>query len=533
MQLIQQVYEEIRGLWRFRWQAIGVAWVVCVVGWIAVAIYPNSYEATARVYVDTNTGLAPLLQGLAVQQDVEAQLQMVRQAMLGRPALEKVARETDLHLTADTPEELDDLLTDLQQDISITNVLDSDKNRGGGRDRTLDSLYLISYQYHDRQKAIAVVRQLLNTFVEDTLGGKRAGSETAQKFLEEQVRQYAAKLNDQELQLAEFKKDNMGLVPGASGDYFSRLEAETSKVRQARSDLALALSRSDELRRQLLGQQGAVSGGANQPAPAIPTTETDMRLAEARTRLDELLLRYTDRHPDVMATRETIRQLEERRERELEALRTGEGATSTTLAANPVYQSIQMALNQNDVQVAELRRQIGQGEANISQLRQLATTAPEVEARYSQLTRDFEVTRAQYNSLLQRLEQARLSDEAQQTGVVRFEVIDPPTVGFEPVSPNRPVLVALVLLAGIGAGLGLAYLMHLQRPVFDTTRSLSELTGLPVLGLVSAAWMGDMLAARRKDAAAWGGAVAGLLAAFVIILAAQLLDLGLIRGLVG
>lgn len=506
--ILGQGIDELRGAWRYRWPALLAAWAVCVGGWVYVMTLPDLYEASTQVYVDANTGLTPLLQGLAVEQDVDSQLQLVREAILSRPSLEKVARATDLYVGATTPKQVDAMIRQLRSRIEITNVFAS--QRGGARGG--DSLYYIGYLNGEQDKALAVVRQILDTFVEDTLGGKRTGSEGAQRFLEDQIREYARQLNEQEARLAEFKQDNMGLVPGEAGDYFARLERETASVRQARADLALAVSRSEELRRQLRGEQRVSSSLDPDSADSrLASTDTTIRLAEARKRLDELLLRYTDKHPDVVATRETIRQLEERQESELEALRQGAGPTPAALAANPVYQSIQMALNDSEVQVAALRRQIGQGEANIAQLQKLAQTAPEVEARFRELTRDFEVTRAQYTALLERLEKAKLTGEAEETGIVRFDVIDPPKVSLDPVSPNRPLLILMVLLAGLGIGVALAYLLHMLKPVFNGARGLGDLTGLPVLGAVSATWAIDREPQRRKDLLAYGGAVAGLL----------------------
>jgi polysaccharide chain length determinant protein (PEP-CTERM system associated) len=531
MQIAEQVLDDFKSAWRFRWKAMAVAWIVCILGWLAIMAMPNRYEAKTQVYVDASSGLKPLLEGLAVEQDVESQLQLVRQAMLGRPALEKVARDTDLHLGASTPEQFDALLRGLATDIQITSVFDSAR---GNRPRSSDSLYQITYQNADRDKALAVVREVLDTFVEDTLGGNRSGSESAQRFLEAQVQEYAKRLNEQEARLAEFKQNNLGMVPGESGDYFNRLEAETAKVKQARADLAVALGRSDELRRQLRGEVTNVSPDAiASGAAGVPATDTGVRLAEARARLDELSLRFTDKHPDVVATRETIRQLEERQQQEVEALRSGSGPTPAALAANPVYQSIQMALNDSEVQVAQLRRQIAQAEGNIADLQRLAKTAPEVEARFRELTRDFEVTRAQYTSLLERLEKARLSGEADETGIVRFEIIDPPQVGLQPVSPNRPLLALMVLLGGLAAGAGIAYLLSMQKPVFFNTRKLMEKTGVPVLGAVSSAWTAERDQARRKDRMAYAGAMAGLLVVFVAFVAVQGYASSLLTDIVG
>src|SRR5690606_28744448 len=113
--LLHKILDELRGAWRFRWISIAVAWVICILGWIYVFTIPNVYQASARVYVDTRSILRPLLAGLAIDPDVASGLDIVRQALLSRPQVERVARETDLDLRAKTPEQKEALIRDLQQ----------------------------------------------------------------------------------------------------------------------------------------------------------------------------------------------------------------------------------------------------------------------------------------------------------------------------------------------------------------------------------------------------------------------------------
>src|SRR5690606_28720602 len=171
--------------------------------------------------------------------------------------------------------------------------------------------------------------------------------------------------------------------------------------------------------------------------------------------------------------------------------------------------------------IAALRGQLADHRRSEARLRQLVDTVPEVEAEYARLTRDYDVTRATYNTLLERLERARLSGDAEATGIVKFDIVDPPSVSFGPVSPNRPVLLLGVLVVGLGAGGAIAWLMHMLKPVFFSARSLAEVTGLDVLGTVSAAWVDKQRAAVRRGVLRYSAASAALLAAFVVAVAVQ------------
>lgn len=514
--LIEQIVDQLRGAWRFRWVAMIVAWCICALGWLFVYAMPDMYEATAKVFVDTRTALVPALKGITYQQDVDSQLNMVRQAMLGRPQLERVARETDLYLRATTEQAYAALLDSLRERIKII-------GGGGGENKPSGGLYVISYQDQNRGKSIAVVDKLLSTFVEETLGGNREGSEKTQRFLSKQITDYEHKLSEAEERLAEFKKKNVGLMPGTqSGDYFSHLQEEIDASRKTESQLGVAISRRDELQRQLRGEAPFMVGGSGASAGSkgLGGSDTASRIQEAQAKLDELLLRYTDRHPDVIATRETLEELKKRQATEIEALRRRDPAAvaAAGAATNPVYQSIQLALNQNEVEIAALRRELAEHTRKVAQLRTMVDTMPQVEAEYARLNRDYQVTKDGYTALVDRLQKARLSERADETGVVKFEVIDPPSAGFKPVAPDRMKLLATVLLAGLVAGGGLAYLLHQMRPVFSTTRSLGEITGLPVLGAVSMTWLDRRKNESRMRKLAFGGAAAMLLVAFLGVL---------------
>jgi len=146
---------------------------------------------------------------------------------------------------------------------------------------------------------------------------------------------------------------------------------------------------------------------------------------------------------------------------------------------------------------------------------------PEVEAELARLNRDYDVTREKYLELVQRRETATLSEQADRTGTVKFEVIEPPSAPLDPVSPNRPRLLLVVLFAGLAVGAGIAWLLNQLKPVFHTARSLAEITGLPVLGAVSRTWLDRHRQRRRMELLKFSAAALLLFAAFGVMFALQ------------
>ena len=196
--ILSQILSHIRSTWRYRWYMVLVSVPLCIGGWAYVQLMPDQYEASARVYLDTQSILRPLMRGLAVDSDVGSQIGMITKTLLSRPNLEKVARMTDLDLKAKTPDQMDNLLDMLNGKIKLEEV---------PRAR---NLYKIRYEDSSPQLAKKVVQSLLTIFVESTLGQSRKDTDSAQTFLDQQIKEYEARLVAAEDRLKDFKRRNIG-----------------------------------------------------------------------------------------------------------------------------------------------------------------------------------------------------------------------------------------------------------------------------------------------------------------------------------
>ncbi len=478
-EILAQITEYALGIWRHRWVALGSAWIFSIAGWIWVAQMPEEYLASARVYVDTNQVLKPLLRGLAVDPNTKQRIAVLTRTMLSRPNLEKLMRMTDLDLNVTTPVEKEELLSELRENIRIS------------ADRRNSSLYTISFQHPDRKTAKLMVQSLLSIFVEGTLGEKREDTVVAQEFLEQQITDYERRLTEAEARLVEFRQKHLDDLTGDVEDYYERLQQAKAQAKMVQLQLQELENRRKELERQLEDEEGdsesllaEIIGEGDVATPEL-TTSVDPRIEALQSKLDNLLLKYTEKHPEVVQLKAMLKELRAQRAAELKRLAQQKGP-SAELADNPVYQQVRAMLAETEARIAELKIRDEAYAKQVKLLEGKLESIPRVQAQLKQLNRDYHVLAERYRKLIERRESVYISGEVEkQSQNVKFRVIDPPYVPLEPTEPNKLLLNAGVFAGALAAGGGIAFLLALFRPVFVDPRTLARVTGLPVLGVIS------------------------------------------------
>lgn len=514
---LTQARELLRALWRSRWLAVGVAWVASVLLGAGVLMVKDKYEASARIYIDTQSVLKPLMVGLAFQPNIEEQLRMLARTLISRPNAELLRASPEIGW------DNSDAQDPRRREAEVESLMKAIKMTPGG---TGTNIYTLSYRDTDARRAERLVTQLVKMFVNSGSDNKRRDSEEARNFIEEEIREHEAKLVVAENRLKDFKLKNFGVTGVSAQDYFSRMSTLTEEVNKLRLEYSAAEQSRDALKRELSAEAPQLPaqalGTPGAPAAPVPlVSEFEPRLEAARKQLDELLRRYTDEHPDVVSTRRIIAQLEAQKRADLEAQRKAlaaegpRGPTALAAAAtNPVYQKLRISLAEAEAAVASLRVRLGTQQARLNEIRALASRTPQIEAELSQLNRDYDIIRKNYEQLVARRESASLGVKIDQSNpLAEFRIIDPPRAAPTPVLPNRLSLAAAAALLAIGAGIGAALLRAKLRPVVSTPKALRELSGRPVLGSVSLLMNPQALRAQRASAFALAGAAGSLMLA--------------------
>jgi len=509
--LLSQLLAQARRIWKYRWLGLVFAWVLGLVGLVASFVLPNQFQAQARIYVDTQSILKPLMAGLAVQPNVEQQVTMLSRTLISRPNIEKLVRMADLDLKKQTKAEQEAQIDRLMKTLSIATT---------GR----DNLYTLSYMDSEPETAKRVVQSLVSIFVESSLGASRKDTATATTFLNEQIKSYEAKLEEAESRLKEFRLRNIEMMASDGKDSTARLGELHGQLERAKLELREAENARDAARNQLSGERQSSSSQTAQSllqesAMAVATPELDARIAELRRGLDALLQRYTEQHPDVVSLRKMLRELEDQRKREVAELRKQAIATPTGTGSggSMVQQELQRMLATAEVQVAALKARVGEYQSRYANAVSAMKTAPQLEAEAAQLNRDYEIHKKNYNDLVARRESAAMSGELDvASGVADFRLIDPPRVSPKPVAPNRYMLLGGALAVALLGGLFTAFAAAQLRPVFFDSQELRLKTELPILGVVSRLISDEERRRSRMDRLRVLGATGGLVLCYVI-----------------
>ena len=479
-ELIRQVSTVVKGMWNFRWPGLLVAWVVAVIGVIVALKVPDQFEASARIYVDTQSILKPLMSGLAIQPNIDQQLMMLSRTLISRPNVEKLVRMADLDLKNDTK---------AQQDAQIERLMTALEIKSTGR----DNLYTLAYRDENAGRAQRVIQSLVSIFVESSLGASRKDSDSAKAFLNEQIKSYEAKLEAAETRLKEFRLRNLQLQNGDGKDAAAHLGALSAQLDQAKLDLREAETARDSARQQIDSEKASSSDTVTQSllqesALSVATPEIDARIEAQKKNLDNLLQRFTEQHPDVINARKLVKELEAQKQKEVVELRKAAMASPVTGASRNslAHQELSRMMAESEVQVASLKARVAEYQRRYDQARSFLKTSPEIEAEAARLDRDYGINKKNYEDLVARRQSAAMSGDLESaSGVADFRLIDPPRVSPKPVSPNRLLLVALAMVAALGAGLFTAFAASQLRPVFHKAGELREKFGLPMLGVVS------------------------------------------------
>ncbi len=461
---MQEVFDEIRSalhtVWNRRWLALAVAWVVCILGWLAIAFIPNSYESRARIYVELEDVLS---EQLDISGDGKQAITKVRQTLVSAVNLERVVRNTKLGDEVATDQEMQKAITDLTENI----VVRSEQDNLFEITATIGKSSLSDAENAALSKD--VVQNLIDIFRESNIAGNRGEVADTIAFLDQQLDDRKRELEEAEQRRLVFEAQHPDLI-GGTGSVAARLQGMRTEMRGIDADVAAAQSALAAINGQLASTPRSImtadSGGAR---AALMQAQSQLAAMRARG--------LTDSHPDIQSQTRQIAALRE------QAANEPAGAGG---APNPAYTSLQSIRAERQANVQALQARKAALQSDISGLIAAQADEPTVAAEANRISRDYEVLKEKYDELLKDREEMRLRGQVEtERSAFQFEVIDPPTAPRTPSAPNRPILLLGVLVLGMGAGAGAAFVMGQLKSSFTTADKLERSLDLPVIGTIS------------------------------------------------
>jgi polysaccharide chain length determinant protein (PEP-CTERM system associated) len=469
-----QVRTYLNGAWHYRWTAMAITWAICIIGWIGIAFIPNQFQAVAKVYIDTDTMMAPLLKGLTVAPNPQQQVSVMMNTLLTRPNLEQVVRLTHDDANTFSATRMANEVQNLVDNITIKPL-------------PAKNLFEISYSNADPNRALSVSQNLLIIFRESNSSGKQKDIEGAQQFLDQKIAEYETQLRLAEQRRAEFREANLDVLSNPITPDKAR-----GAVLAAQLALAESKARLTSLRTQLsaipkmiyIDGPGPIVLGTSSGsyASAGPGASLLQRLAAAKQELLELQSRDTADHPDVKAAQRQVAELQ----RELASTpAAGSAGSGNQSVPNPVYVQTQGKLSDALVDVAFRSEQLAEANRAFDDSKKSTARSIAVSTKFANLDRDYDLLHKNYQDLLARREAARLSADVNSAQSINVRTVEPPQKAPYPVAPNRPWLNSIVLLIGLAAGLAAAVGLSINAGRFIAKEQLAAAFDYPVIGVVA------------------------------------------------
>lgn len=501
----------LHNVWKRRWLALAIAWALALMGWLVVSGMTNTYESKASIFVQMQTMLPDKL-GISSSERKDS-IDTITRTLTSAENLEKVVRRTALIQQVASPKEIADQVISLRGNIKIVtqqdNLFEISATSGAGGLSNNENAML----------AKDIVQKLLDLFVEGNLSGNRAETSQTLQFLDNQLAQREAQLQDAEAKRVEFEQKYLGLLPGA-GSVAARMESARAELGQIESSLAAA--------------QSALAAANGQIASVPPTIATPgtlvggggaARVAAIEGQIADGLARgWTESYPDIIVLRGQLA-----RARAAAASESPGRVVGGSSSPNPLFVTLRTMQAERQGNVAALSARRAQLQAEMVQFQSRQSAEPGVAAEQQRLNRDYEVLKAQYDKLLADREEVKLRGSLQSdTDSIKFRVIEPPTSPQSPAAPNRPLMLTLVLVAALGSGVAVVFGLSQIRASYATAEQLQRASGLPVIGSITEVMNAAQRAKRAQKLKYFAAGFGGLFVAYTVLLTIEFVQRGMV-----
>jgi len=473
-------FSEIKGIIRRRrWEFLVPLFIGWLLVWGVSWTIPSTYRSGTLILVEQPSVPEKYVVS-NIDNDIQQQLDSITEQILSRTRLIRIIDTVGLYPKDRKRMSEEDLVDKMRKDIDIELVRGDDKKL---------SAFNIYYDNRDPKLAQATTKELANLFITENVAQRQKRSENTTSFLEDQLEQARQNLAQQEAKMREFKDRHIGELPTQTQSNLQILAGLQNQAQAAGDSLNRAKQQNTYLE-SLLNQYRTLE------RTAAPTGEggsselalIDKQLDQLRAQLTDLMAHYTEKHPDVRKTKEQIERVEKTREQIVAKMNSPSNAGTDPAAAttngpkSTAILEMESQLKANRVEMASRQQEIKELQSKIDQYQGRLNMAPVMEQQFADLTRDYDQSKADYETLLKKKNESEMATDLEKTEQAEhFRMLDPPNLPVRPFKPKRLLFCVGGLAAGLVLGGGLALVREKLSGIVYSEREIKKLAPFEII----------------------------------------------------
>ncbi len=509
-------FAEIKGIIRRRrWQFLVPFFCGWLLVWGVSWLIPSTYRSGTLILVEQPSVPEKYVVS-NIDIDIQHQLDSITQQILSRTRLLRIIDSLGLYAQDRKNKNPDELVEMMRKDIEI--------ELSHGDDKKL-SAFNIYYANRDPKMAQAATNELANLFITENLEQRQQRSENTTSFLEDQLDQARANLAQQEAKMRVFKDQHLGELPTQTQSNLQILAGLQNQV-QANQDSLNRAKQQNTYLESLINQYRAMEQGSKAGETGGPAglAAIDKELDQLKAQLADLTSHYTDKHPDVRKTREQIARVEKTRERIIADMNRGANNSTPEPAVSAPFDpknspvlELESQLKANRLEITNRQTEIKEEQDKINQYQARLNMAPVMEQQFADITRDYDQSKADYESLLKKKNESEMSTDLEKTQQgEHFRMLDPPNLPVRPYKPDRLQLCGLGIMVGLVFGAGFAIGPEKLSGKIYSEREIKKLVPFDVIGEIPQIENSGEQSSHRRGA--WiAGAAAVVIMGFILL----------------
>ena len=508
-------FAEIKGIVRRRrWQFLVPFFCGWALVWGASWLIHSTYRSGTLILIEQPSVPEKYVVS-NIDSDIQQQLDSITQQILSRTRLLRIIDKLGLYPQDRKRKNPDDLVEKMRKDIEI--------ELSHGDDKKL-SAFNIYYASRDPKMAQLATAELANLFITENLEQRERRSESTTNFLEDQVDQARAKLAEQEARVRVFKDQHLGELPTQMQSNLQILAGLQNQVQANQDSLNRAKQQNTYLESLINQYRSMDRGSKSAEGGQVGLAEVDKELDQLKAQLADLTSHYTDKHPDVRKTKEQIARTEQMRARIVADMNSpANNSKPEPVAPTPLdpksapLLELESQLKANRLEITNREAEIKDEQNKILQYQGRLNMAPVMEQQFADITRDYDQSKANYESLLKKKNESEMSTDLEKTQQgEHFRMLDPPNLPVKAYKPNRLQLCGLGLVVGCVFGAGFAMGKEKLSGKIYSERAIKKLLPFDVIAEIPPIESLREQSSRRRSA--WiAGAAAVVIAGFILL----------------